>query len=93
MFLVVGRISVEMFLLINCFFDATHASNRMFFKGQANFRWLMSVFLSYAVTCLGRVIFEGACRQFVAQVWGQVGGDQFEDLRHTKVCTSHYIFT
>ena len=35
-FLAVGHISVETFLLINCFFDATHTSNRVFFKGQTN---------------------------------------------------------
>ena len=37
MFLVVGHITVEIFLLINNFFDATHTSNRIFFKGQAKF--------------------------------------------------------
>ena len=36
-FLVVSHILVEIFLLVNYFFDATHASNRMFFNGQANF--------------------------------------------------------
>ena len=36
-FLVVGHIPVEIFLLVNYFFDATHTSNRIFFKGQANF--------------------------------------------------------
>ena len=38
MFLVAGHIPVELFLLINSFFDATHTSNRIFFTGQANFR-------------------------------------------------------
>ena len=34
-FLLVGHIPVQMFLLVNYFFDAaTHTSNRMFFKGQ-----------------------------------------------------------
>ena len=37
-FLVVGRIPVEVFLLTNCSFDATHASIRIFFKVQANLR-------------------------------------------------------
>ena len=30
-FLVVGHIPVEVFLLINYFFDATHTSNRVFY--------------------------------------------------------------
>ena len=37
-FLVVGHIPVEISLLVNYFFDAAHASNRAFFKGQANVR-------------------------------------------------------
>ena len=37
-FLVVGRIPVRTFLLVSCFFDATHTSKRMVFTGQANFR-------------------------------------------------------
>ena len=36
--LAVDQIPVEIFLLINYFFDATVTSNRLFFKGQANFR-------------------------------------------------------
>ena len=31
--LVVGHIPVEIFLLVDCFFNATYRSNRMFFKG------------------------------------------------------------
>ena len=42
--MVVGHIPVEVFLLANNFFDATDTSNRMFFKGQANFRQLMTAF-------------------------------------------------
>ena len=38
LFLVVGHIPVEIFLLMNHFFDAAHASNKVFFMGQANFR-------------------------------------------------------
>ena len=38
MFLVVGHIPVEIFVLITCFSDATHTSNRMFFEGQGHFR-------------------------------------------------------
>ena len=38
LFLVVGHIPVEIFLLMNHFFDSAHASNRVFFMGQANFR-------------------------------------------------------
>ena len=38
MFLVVGHIPVEVFLLVNYFICATHTSNRMFCKGQATFR-------------------------------------------------------
>ena len=37
-FLVVGYIPVEIFLLIDYFFKATHRSNRMLSKWQANFR-------------------------------------------------------
>ena len=37
-FVVAGHIPVEIFLLINCFFDATHTSNRMCSEGKANFR-------------------------------------------------------
>ena len=37
-FLVVVHIPVEIVLLINYFFDATHTGNRVFFKGQSNFR-------------------------------------------------------
>ena len=37
-FLVVGYIPVEIFQLVTYFFDVTHTSNRMFFKGQADFR-------------------------------------------------------
>ena len=36
-FLVVCQNPVEIFLLANYFFDATHTSNRIFFKGLANF--------------------------------------------------------
>ena len=32
------------FLLVNYFFDATHTSNRLFFKGHANWRYLMAAF-------------------------------------------------
>ena len=35
-FLVVGHIPVEIFLLANYFLDFTYASNGIFFKGQAN---------------------------------------------------------
>ena len=41
--LVVDNIPIEISLLINYFFDATHASNRMLFNGKANFR-LMAAF-------------------------------------------------
>ena len=34
---VVGHIPVEIFLLVDYFFNATHSSNAMFFKGLANF--------------------------------------------------------
>ena len=37
-FLVVGHIPVAIFLQVNYFFNATHTSNGMLFKGQANFR-------------------------------------------------------
>ena len=36
--LVVCLTPVEIFLLIDCFFDAIHTSNRVFFKGHAYFR-------------------------------------------------------
>ena len=36
MFLVVGLFPVEIFLLANCFFDATHIRNRIVFEGQTN---------------------------------------------------------
>jgi len=35
-FLVIGHIPVEIFLLINCFFDVTLTSNWIFFEGQGN---------------------------------------------------------
>ena len=35
-FLVVSHDPVDIFLLINYFFDATHTSNRMLFEEQAN---------------------------------------------------------
>ena len=38
MFLVVGHIPVEIFLLTDYVFDATHTGNRMLLKGQENFR-------------------------------------------------------
>ena len=37
-FLVVGQIPVETFLLISYVFDATHTSSRIFFMGQAKLR-------------------------------------------------------
>ena len=37
-FLVVCHIRVEIFLLVNHFFDATHTSNSILFKRQANCR-------------------------------------------------------
>ena len=37
-FLVVGPIPVEIFLIMNYFFDARHASNRITFSEQAKFR-------------------------------------------------------
>ena len=37
-FLVVGHIPVEIFLLVSYFVHATHTSNTIIFKGQANFR-------------------------------------------------------
>ena len=43
-FIVVGHISVEICLLINYFFDSTLTSNKVFFKGQANFHLLMTAF-------------------------------------------------
>ena len=37
MFLIVGYIPPEIFLLVNYFFNATHTSNRVFCKGHVNF--------------------------------------------------------
>ena len=37
-FLVVGHIPVEIFLLANYFRDVEHTSNRISFRRQANFR-------------------------------------------------------
>ena len=37
-FLVVGHIKIEIFLLLNYFFDSTHKSNRISFKEQASSR-------------------------------------------------------
>ena len=45
-FLVVGHIPVEIFLLVNYVFDTTHTSNRIFFTGQANLHLLMTAFIS-----------------------------------------------
>ena len=36
-FLLVGHFPVEIFLLINYFFDATYTSTKMFLKGKGNF--------------------------------------------------------
>ena len=39
-FLVVGHIPVETFLLANYLFDGTNTGIRAFFKGQANFHFI-----------------------------------------------------
>ena len=41
-FFVARHIQVETFLLTSYFFDATHTSSRIFFKGQANLHGLIS---------------------------------------------------
>ena len=45
-FLVVGHVPVQSFLLATYFFAAAHTSNRMFLKGQDNSRQLIAAFLS-----------------------------------------------
>ena len=45
-FLAVGHIPVEIFLLVNYFFEATHTSNKMFLRARQIFvnQWLLFLF-------------------------------------------------
>ena len=47
-FLVVDHIPVEIFLLVNYFFDAAHTSNKIFLKDRQIFvtKWLLFLFSS-----------------------------------------------